>query len=212
MVLRRILLAALVLAVTIHGVSGTSQAHKNHEEARTAQGAPSVDRAAPAEGAHAPGAMDHPGGSAMEDAPPGTLSERAAAWLGKMHPAMVHFPIALFPASFALLALARRREGVAAVVRWLLIFAGFTMAGAALMGWISAGFAMSDTDPIQGWHRWIGTGLAAIGVVAALWVWRRRAAVRSRGMVALTGAITLALLIQGWLGGVLTHGLDHMRF
>jgi uncharacterized membrane protein len=207
MVLIRFRLIALVTAGLAASVAGPGQAHKNHQQA-----APESATDAPTISPSNAGAAAGHDGMAMDETPPAALSERAVAWLGKMHPAGVHFPIALFPAAFVLLALARRREGVAAVARWLIIVAGLAAAGAALMGWISAGFAMSDLDPIQAWHRWIGTGLAAAGLGAALWAWRRPGATGNRGTVALTGAISLAILIQGGLGGVITHGLEHLRF
>lgn len=207
MVLIRLWIAALlVLSITI-GIAAPGEAHKNHQEA-VAEPVTTSPATPPGNA----GAGAGHGGMMMDEVPPGSVTERAVAWLGKMHPAAVHFPIALFPAAFVLLAFARRREGVTAIARGLIIFAGIAAAGAALMGWISAGFTMGDSDPIQAWHRWIGTGLAAAGLIAALWAWRRPGATGGGAMLALTGAITLALVIQGWLGGVLTHGLEHMRF
>jgi uncharacterized membrane protein len=217
MVLIRILLVAFVSLSVAFGFSGAGEAHKDHKNAQAEQAGTAADQtAAPGDGHAPPGGassgMEGHEGMDMAAAPPGTIAERAVAWLGKMHPAAVHFPIALFPAAFVLLAFARRREGSAAIARGLIVFAGLAAAGAALMGWISAGFAMSDIDPVQAWHRWIGTAIAAFGLIAALWAWRRRDAVGGGAMVALTGAISLALLIQGGLGGIITHGLEHMRF
>jgi uncharacterized membrane protein len=206
MVLIRALLVAFATVSVAFGLTGAGEAHKNHNKAEATQSASTASQAAP------PAAMADHGGMEMGEAPPGTMPERAVAWFGKMHPAAVHFPIALFPAAFVLLAFARRGEGVAAVARGLIVFAGIAAAGAALMGWISAGFAIGDTDPVQAWHRWIGTAIAAAGLIAALWAWRRREAAAGGAMAALTGAISLAILVQGGLGGILTHGLEHMRF
>lgn len=206
MVLIRILLVAFVAMSVAFGLTATGEAHKNHNKVEAAQTAPAASQTAP------PAAMADHGGMEMAETPPGTMPERAVAWLGKMHPAAVHFPIALFPAAFVLLAFARRREGGAAVARGLIVFAGLAAAGAALMGWISAGFAMSDPDPVQAWHRWMGTGIAAAGLLAVILAWRRRDAMASGAMIMLTGAISLAIFIQGGLGGILTHGVEHMRF
>ncbi|MDQ8756758.1 DUF2231 domain-containing protein [Sphingosinicella sp. LHD-64] len=206
MVLIRALLVAFAAMSVLFGLAGTGEAHKNHNKVEAAQNASTASQATP------PAAMADHGGMEMAEALPGTMPERAVAWLGKMHPAAVHFPIALFPAAFVLLGFARRREGVAAVARGLIVFAGIAAAGAALMGWISAGFTIGDTDPVQAWHRWIGTAIAAAGLIAALWAWRRRDTVSGGAMVTLTGAISLAIFIQGGLGGILTHGLEHMRF
>ena len=42
----------------------------------------------------------------------------------------------------------------------VIILAGLAAVGAALLGWFNAGFAVTDSDPIRAWHRWIGTALA----------------------------------------------------
>ena len=45
-----------------------------------------------------------------------------------------------------------------------------------------------------------------------IWAWRHTASVNSRAMTWVLGGTTLLLLVQGWLGAVLTHGMGHMQF
>jgi uncharacterized membrane protein len=165
--------------------------------------------------ANTPGAMHEMmegHAEAMEEARPKTFSERLMSWIGRTHPFAVHFPIALFPVALIALILARGRGETVELIRALIIVAGAASVVAAVLGWFTGGFVLVDTDAVLLWHRWIGTGLAVIGGGVALWALRRRDAVYGRGMVIALSAITLILLVQGWLGAALVHGMDHMNF
>jgi len=64
-------------------------------------------------------------------------------------------------------------------------------------------------------HRWLGTTLAALSVVLVYLAFRaRRAAERPRTAYwSLLGAVTIAIAVQGWLGGSFMHGgLNHLAF
>jgi uncharacterized membrane protein len=206
MVLMRLtaILALFILAVP----AAPAAAHENHQKEQ-------IERAEKAGGVSTPGAMqermeDHM--EEMEEQRPRTFPERLMSWIGRTHPFAVHFPIALFPVAWVALVLARRRGETVELIRALIIVAGAASVIAALLGWFTGGFVLVDTDPIQLWHRWVGTGLAIIGGAVALWALRRRNAVNSRGMVVALGGITLILLVQGWLGAALVHGMGHMNF
>jgi hypothetical protein len=67
------------------------------------------------------------------------------------------------------------------LIRALIIVAGATSVIAAVLGWFTAGFVLVDAAAVQLWHRWLGTGLAAISGVVAVWALRRRSSVHSRG-------------------------------
>ena len=211
MVLSRLTgLIALLLAALL-SLAAPAAAHENHQREQVEEQAKS---AAPAPGM-TPGAMQERMEEHMEDMEaqqPKTFAQRLVSWLGRMHPFAVHFPIALFPVGLIALIFARRRGETVELIRAIVIVAGAGAVIAATLGWISAGFVLADRDPVQLWHRWIGPGLAGIGLLLAVWAWRRRSSVNSRGMVWALALITLALLVQGWLGGGITHGMEHMYF
>ena len=209
MVLIRAILA-LMLAAAI-GLAAPALAHENHQRAQAEQAANAQRPSSPG---LQPGAMQEHMGQMeqMETRRPTTFSGRLYRFLGAMHPFAVHFPIALIPASWLALVIARRRGHAVDVVRAVIILAGIAAVGAALLGWFNAGFAMTDEDPIQTWHRWVGTGLALIVGSIGIWAWRRTQSVSSRAMTWALGATTLLLLLQGWLGATITHGMDHMTF
>lgn len=204
----------LVLMAAVLALSSTpGAAHKDHnKQNEAAQTAVTQGRSPPAT---TPGAMhemmeDH--AEAMEEEAPKSLSERLMSWVGRTHPFAVHFPIALFPVALVALILARRRGETVELIRALIIVAGIASVFAAVLGWFTGGFVLADPDAVHLWHRWIGTGLAVIGGAVAVWAFVRRDSVYGQGMVAALAVITLLLLVQGWLGAALVHGMDHMSF
>lgn len=206
-------LMVMLIAALVALSSTPVLAHKDHDKQRhTAQ---AVEGQVQPPLATTPGAMhemmeDH--AEAMEEEAPKIFSERLMSWVGRTHPFAVHFPIALFPVALVALILARRRGETVELIRALIIVAGAASVIAAVLGWFTAGFVLADADAVHLWHRWIGTGLATIGGAVAVWALRRRDSVHGRAMVAVLAAITFLLLVQGWLGAALVHGMDHMRF
>ncbi len=137
------------------------------------------------------------------------------ALIGRLHPVLVHFPIALIVAAFGceLVSMATRlREWHVAAVVNLRIGAAFAV-GSAIAGWIFASSPMVDASPSLEWHRWAGacTALAAAGAVLsarsspdnssrAIWMYRAALA---------TAAALVA--VTGHLGGVLVWGAHFFR-
>lgn len=204
----RSLLVALAILIAI--VAAPASAHKDHEK-RQAQRIEAPTRPVPT----TPGAMhemmeDH--AAAMEAEAPKSFGPRIMSWVGRTHPFAVHFPIALYPVALVALVLARRRGETVELIRSLIIVAGGASVVAGLLGWLTGGFALAQDDALHFWHRWLGTGLAVTGGIIAIWAYRKRESVFSSGMTAALAAITLVLLVQGWLGAALVHGMDHMNF
>ena len=124
---------------------------------------------------------------------------RLLNWLGRLHPVIVHFPIAFFPAALFTAVVGRRRPAFAAPVP-------------ALLGWFDGGFDLKNDDWMLQSHRWLGTGIGVGALGLGLWSWRRPDANRSFGMIIGLTLISTAIVIQGWFGGALVHGIDHMNW
>jgi len=136
--------------------------------------------------------------------------------IGRLHPLLVHFPIA-----FALAAAGAEAAGlVTADESWSVMARRAVRAAApcalvaAIAGWRLAIDAGSDHPALLQWHRWLGTSAAGATVAAAIaasvlnrrhplavWIYRSALLVAA----ALVG-------ITGHLGGVLAWGADFLHF
>jgi uncharacterized membrane protein len=211
MVLTSARLLAFTLLATLLGLAMTPAfAHKDHDKQQRPQAELSAQPSSPTPGAMHEMREDH--AAAMAADAPKSFMQRIMSWAGRTHPFAVHFPIALFPVALVALVLARRRGETVELIRSLIIVAGGASVIAGVLGWLSGGFALSRDDGLHFWHRWIGTGLAIVGAALAFWAYRRRDSVFSRTMVLALAAITVVLLVQGWLGAALVHGMDHLNF
>lgn len=214
MVLNRARWVIVLLVVAVASFSSVpGAAHKDHDR-KTAAAQVAAGQAHPPP-AITPGAMHGQMEGHAEPAEakaPKTISERLMNWVGRTHPFAVHFPIALFPVALVALILARRRGETVELIRALIVVAGAASVIAGVLGWLTGGWAIAADDAVHFWHRWLGTALALSGGAVAVWAYRQRASVFGNGMVAALAAITLLLLVQGWLGAALVHGMDHMNF
>lgn len=139
-----------------------------------------------------------------------STAERLLDWFGRLHPVIVHFPIAFFPAALFTAIVGRRRPAFGAPVRFLVVAGGIIAPVAALLGWLDA--TGVDPSPLLNVHRWLGTGIGVGAFALAIWAWRRPDQDRSLGMIVALAAITAAIIVQGWYGGALVHGMDHMNW
>jgi uncharacterized membrane protein len=136
------------------------------------------------------------------------------ALIGRLHPLIVHFPIALvIIAAFAESGAWLTRDG-----RWRLValanvrLAAVFAVAAAFAGWrLAAG--PGDSTPVVEWHRWLGVCAAASTVAAAL------ATADDEGGSAVAGWVyraalmsaTALVIVTAHLGGVLVWGADFLR-
>jgi uncharacterized membrane protein len=135
--------------------------------------------------------------------------------IGKFHPLLVHFPIALVlaaaAAELALIATLRKAWRTVAVVN---IRAGAAMGVVtAITGWLFASSPMVDaTTPLE-WHRWFGMAAAAGAMAAALLSSRLlESSQRSVFVYRFTLFVTALLVaISGHLGGTLVWGARFLR-
>ena len=125
----------------------------------------------------------------------------------RLHPASVHFPIALLlgAALIEVLSMIRGSASLASaagVMTWL--GAGGAVTAAAL-GWIHTGMWLGGDATMQ-WHRWSGTVIAIAAPMAAL----LSRLENRRAFRILLFVIASALLAQGYWGGELAHGPNHL--
>ncbi len=136
--------------------------------------------------------------------------ERFGDWLGRLHPIVIHFPLAFFPAALFTAIVGRRRPAFAAAVQFLVVAGGIIAPIAMGLGWLTGGLTLTDTDPLLRVHRWLGTAIGLGGFALAVWAWKRPEQDRRPGMILALAGITAAIIVQGWFGGALVHGIDHM--
>lgn len=139
-----------------------------------------------------------------------TFGERLLDWLGRLHPAIVHFPVAFFPAALFTAIVGRRRPAFAPPIQFLVAAGGIIAPIAAALGWLDA--LNADPDPLLSVHRWLGTAVGLGALALGIWAWRRPDQVRGTGMTIALAIITAAIVAQGWYGGAMVHGIDHMNW
>ncbi|MGF1449623.1 MAG: DUF2231 domain-containing protein [Opitutales bacterium] len=130
--------------------------------------------------------------------------------MGRAHPLVVHFPIALLLlAGLAELArqLSTYPRGAAPVVGWCLWIGAPAAVVAALSGWFNVS-VQGYGEATVFWHRWTGVGVAAIAVAAlGLHLWTRQRPGSPRWLVlVLLVVLTIGILVAGHTGGELVHG------
>jgi uncharacterized membrane protein len=210
-------LTVLLLSALILG-AGPVAAHRkehHHRPAPAAAAQPQAGKETPAlvgtdtnEADHMAAMMEEE----KEDRSAMSTGERLLDWLGRLHPILVHFPLAFFPAALFTAIVGRRRPAFAKPVQFLVIAGGIVAPIAMLLGWFDGGLTFVDTDPLLRIHRWLGTAIGLSALALAIWAWRRPEKDRQRGMVWGLAALTAALVVQGWYGGAMIHGADHMNW
>ena len=214
---------ALVAALMIVGAMPAS-AHEEHRRQREAALKAEQMRSgqvAPTSGPAAPAVVDpmaaHTQMGEMMDPPRVDRSTMSASarlldWLGRLHPIIVHFPIAFFPAAFFTAIVGRRRPAYAKPVQFLVVAGGIIAPIAAILGWLDGGFTLATDDWMLSYHRWLGTGIGIGALGLAIWAIRKPEDDRGSGMILGLGLLTAAIVVQGWFGGALVHGIDHMNW
>jgi uncharacterized membrane protein len=133
-------------------------------------------------------------------------------FLGKLHPGIVHFPIALLSvaALFEAIQILKKKPEPMGGTLPLVWLAALNAVLASLFGW-----ALEEYEGVEGTifnlHKWIGLGATAVAVVSALLALKARtspgALLGLRISVILGSGLVLA---TGYLGGDLVFGENHI--
>lgn len=213
--------AALALAV----LSSPAQAHEGHKD--------DMSDAEMAQMEAAEGGMPHDmmaadGGSQVEPAstaggvtqsPEEVLSQQIADnritstsdFLGRLHPMAAHFPVALllFAAFAELLLFFRPTLGLQVTIRFLLAGGAIGAVASAALGWFAAGWRLTDRSETLFLHRWNGTAIALVSLLA--WWFAARGSVKGRiGLRTVLALLAAGIVAQGYLGGEMVFGPNHM--
>lgn len=129
----------------------------------------------------------------------------------ELHPILVNFTAALLPLALFSDLLGRwlKRSSLHNAAAWMVLYTAIItpLTGAAGWWWKikSAGTLPPELIAV---HQWLGTSLALVFIVLAIWRWRlyRQNAVPTLAYLALAMVAVLALVYQGSLGGAMVFG------
>jgi uncharacterized membrane protein len=129
----------------------------------------------------------------------------------ELHPILVNFTAALLPLAFLSDLLGRwsKRASLYNAAAWMTLYAAIITPLTGLAGWWwKSRVAGALPANIIAVHEWLGTSLALIFIVLAVWRWRiyRQNAVPGIGYLVFAAVSVLALIYQGSLGGLMLFG------
>lgn len=142
------------------------------------------------------------------------------AYLGKLHPLAVHFPIGILVAAALAegMAVVRRKDTYGKVGLFCVVVGALAAVVTAAFGWAAGAFAhyTGDLGAILEYHRWAGTvtaalavGTAALAVVGKPSDSRRGIRAAYRVLLALT---VVTMTAAGHLGATLIYGVGHLSW
>lgn len=143
-----------------------------------------------------------------------SIAYRSFLFSGYFHPAIVHFPIALFTISAFFVVFCFRSEVLADDAAYYLLLLGtLSSIVACVFGW-----AFAERSPVDLWdlskginrHRWVGIGTTVVAMISTFLGWRARNDVmgkRSNGMWKFGVVVSAAMIgLVGHQGGEEVYG------
>lgn len=211
----RSIVALLGAAILLISLSTPATAHKEHKKKQPVAEQVVQPVAKPSE----PAATQMPAGHEQMD---GMMADaemdrsempffvRLVDWFGRLHPAIVHFPIAFFPAALLAAIVGRKRPAFAAPVQFLVVAGSIFAPIAAMAGWF-AGLS-AEPEQVLTYHRWVGVAIGIASAGLGVWAWERPWEDRGAGMIMALTVMTIAMAAQGFMGAAITHGMEHLMF
>lgn len=172
-----------------HPAPGTEESHQGAEDE------PALEPAEAGEGATAP------------PAPLPWMKRPWPRWVGRFHPLIVHFPIALLAAALLaeLAAAFLRRAELRPAATFCYVLGALSATPAAACGWLLAESTSHRGNTLDV-HRWLGVGVALIAM-AGLGLFLKRPRWRLPILMLLAGLSG----VTGHLGGELSYGSDWLN-
>ncbi len=211
------LLSGLFLILTSFQANAHPKNHAPEPDPAPAEetGAPHTDGDVHEDGEHGAAANEEAGNHhGAGDNETKTFPERLASWLGSFHPAAVHIPIGLLLAALLgeLLLMTTGQPVYASIVRYCVWIGALGALLAAPLGWLNAGIQLTDAKELVTTHRWIGTS-AAVWSIFLLFILRATKESGNRTLLRLALIIGAGLVaFNGYLGGLIIHGVDAHAF
>jgi uncharacterized membrane protein len=144
-----------------------------------------------------------------------TAGPDPSPWLGffgRLHPGIVHFPIALLAvaALFEAVQVLKKRPEPAGGTVALTVLAAVGAAAASLFGWFLQDYEGAEGTTMD-LHKWIGLGATGVAVAAAFLTIKAKTCAGSRlGLRLALFLGTGLVLATGYLGGDLVFGENHL--
>lgn len=159
--------------------------------------------------------LDHGPTSASEKM---SLSTRVIGFVGKFHPVIVHFPIALLILAFFSSLL--NTVWPANLFRYgsrLCLWAGtLGAAAAAVLGWMNASaFYSTVASDALALHRWLGISTAILSLIAlcvAEMAWKKSSPGWKRAAIIILLIVAVIVGATGHLGATLVYGPNYFTF
>jgi len=129
---------------------------------------------------------------------------------------VIHFPIVMIIGALGVefFRLYRRNTSYQYAARTMLVVGALGAIVAASLGWFTGGFYLAGRNLVLKTHRRHGTSIAVFArLLAYLAFARRRPRASNRAICRLfLAGLTVAVSIQGWLGGFVRGGLRQLAF
>lgn len=129
----------------------------------------------------------------------------------EFHPILVNFTAALLPLAFLsdLLGLWWKRASLHNAAAWMVLYEAIISPLTGAAGWWWKSQVGSALPPrVITVHEWLGTSLALIFILLAIWRWsiQKKNAVPGISYMVVVAIVALALVYQGSLGGLMVFG------
>ncbi len=140
--------------------------------------------------------------------------ERALWLLGRLHPAVVHFPIAFLLALsvYIILVFFKKTSANSRVISIILNIATISAIIASIIGLLNAYYQDFSGDLAETlfWHKYLGIAVTVILIITQLLIRVKAKFIDSPFFLSLLAAGSLLLIISTHFGSVMVHGGDYL--